>query len=209
MAGVEALLLAAGESTRMGRPKALLPWHGATLVEYQVRALAAAGVSRIVVVLGHNPVEVAPAVRGADGLRMLINPDYAKGKTTSIKAGLREVGRGTLGVLLLAVDQPRPVGLLRRLLQEHLEAGALVTQPVYQARGGHPVLFSPSLLPELLAITEEQQGIREVLERHRAQVQRVQVDSPMVLLDLNTEEQYQQALRMLQTEGAQMGGGGS
>ena len=209
MAGVEAVLLAAGESTRMGRLKALLPWNGVTLVEHQVRTLAAAGVSRIVVVLGHNPAEVAPAVRGADNVRMLINPDYGRGKTTSIKAGLREVGHEAQSVLLLAVDQPRPVALLRHLLQEHIEAEALITQPVHEARGGHPVLFSRSLLPELLEITEEQQGIREVMERHRAEVHRVRVDSPVVLLDLNTEEQYQRALELFQAEVAPVEEAGS
>ena len=196
MAGIVAVLMAAGESTRMGRPKPLLPWDGRTLVEYQVRSLASAGASQVVVVLGHAALDVVTHVRGSDALRILINPHYREGKTTSIKLGLREVGRDAAGVLLLAVDQPRPVELLRHLLHEH-EAGALITQPVYQGGGGHPVLFHRSLLPELLEISEEKQGIREVMDRHRAQVHQVAVDSPVVRLDVNTWEEYQAGLALV------------
>jgi molybdenum cofactor cytidylyltransferase len=177
----------------MGRPKPLLPWEGGTLVGYQVRSLAEAGAAEVIVVLGHRAVDVVSHVRGAEALRILINPDYQKGKTTSIKTGLRAVGPHAQGILLLAVDQPRPVELLRQLIREHREAGALITQPVYQGRGGHPLLFHRSLLPELLEISEEKQGVRDALVRHRAEVHRVSVESPVALLDFNTWEEYQAA----------------
>ena len=81
---VSAILTAAGESTRMGRPKALLPWHGTTLLEHQTACLIDAGAAEVVVVLGHQANAVVPQVKGPH-VRHVLNPDYRLGKTTSIK----------------------------------------------------------------------------------------------------------------------------
>lgn len=188
--GIAAILIAAGESSRMGRPKPLLPWRGTTLVASQVASLDAAGANPVIVVLGHEAESVAPHVTGPETLRVVVNPDYRQGKTTSVKRGLREVDPEAEGVLLLAVDQPRPPELIARVVREHRESGALITHPTYEGRGGHPILFNIRLLPELLAITEEGEGVREVMERHRDEILRVPVASPVARLDLNTPEDY-------------------
>lgn len=197
MPPVAAVLLAAGESARMGRPKPLLPWEGGTLVGWQVGAVADAGAAPIVVVLGHEAPAIAAHVRGSPHLRMVINPVWPQGKTTSIRLGLREAGRDAQGILLLAVDQPVPPVLLRALVTEHVESGALITQPTHQGKGGHPLLFHASLFDELLAITEETQGVRAILERHAAEVHAVPVDSPLVRVDINTPDDYRRAQGML------------
>ena len=88
MPGAWAILLAAGESTRMGRLKALLPWRGQTLLEHQVSALRDGGADRVIVVLGHRADELRPLVERNQGVTWTLNPDYRQGKTTSIKAGL-------------------------------------------------------------------------------------------------------------------------
>ncbi len=195
MAGISAVLLAAGESTRMRQPKPLLPWQGKTLLEYQVQALIDAGASEVVVVLGHRAVDVLHYVRGP-GVSSVINDQYRQGKTTSIKAGLRSIQRQADGVLLLAVDQPRTPAILERVLHEHTESGALITAPRYQGHGGHPLLFSISLKPELEAISEERMGIREVMERHEAEIHWVEFDTPLVSLDINTPEDFDRAMRL-------------
>ena len=177
----------------MGHPKPLLPWQDGLLIGFQIRALADVGVSQIVVVLGHAAAEVAPYVLGHGNIKMVINPHYLHGKTTSIKVGLEGVGHRMSTVLLLAVDQPRPTELLQYLLEEHCSQNALITQPVYRDKGGHPLLFDASLLPELRAISEERQGVREVMERDPERVNRVPIESPVVLLDINTKKEYKQA----------------
>ena len=88
MAAISAILLAAGESKRMGTMKALLPWKGSTLLEYQVTTLMDAGVSEICLVVGHKHKEVSNPVNGNSGLKLFVNDNYMEGKTTSIKAGL-------------------------------------------------------------------------------------------------------------------------
>ena len=191
---VSAILTAAGESSRMGSPKPLLPWPSGrgdeiTLVEYQVSQLGCAGIDEIIVVLGHRAEEVQPFVRGA-GVQCVLNPDYRRGKTTSIRAGLSKIDSCAETVMLLAVDQPRPAAIIRRVLETHRLSGAAVTSPLHSGRGGHPIAFDSVLVPELREITEEGQGIREVIGRHLPRVRRVAIEDPAVRLDLNTPEDY-------------------
>ena len=196
MAAIVAILLAAGESRRMGRPKALLPWQGASLLEHQIASLRSGGVDRVVVVLGHQPENLKPVLEGVEGVTWQVNPDYLKGKTTSLKVGLRVLGPHSPGALLiLNVDQPRSAGTIRCLLEEHLSQDRLITIPAHKGKGGHPIILSPSLINELRAIDEETLGVKAVVQRHQQSTVRVEMETPEVLLDLNTPEEYQAALQ--------------
>ena len=192
MAFISAILTAAGESTRMGRPKPLLPWHGATLLEHQIKCLVNGGAVEVVVVLGHKADSIAPYVKGPR-VRYVRNPGYRHGKITSIRAGLETVDPEAQGLLLLAVDQPRTSEIISKVVRAHIDADALITSPRYQGHGGHPLIFSSSLKEELLGITEENQGIRELFQAHRKEVNEVEMDDPMLRLDLNTLEDYEKA----------------
>ena len=195
MAPVIAMLLAAGESRRMGQLKALLPWQGTSLLKHQVGSLRSGGVDQVVVVLGHRSDELKVELAGAEGVTWQLNPDYLQGKTTSIKAGLRALGTEQPEFLLiLNVDQPRSEDVVRSLLEEHRSHGNLITIPTYNGKGGHPIILSPSLLDELREIDEETLGIKAVVQRHLDSVRRVEMDSPEVLWDLNTPEEYQRVL---------------
>ena len=191
-----AILLAAGESRRMGELKALLPWQGTSLLAHQVDALKQAGADQVVVVLGHRAEELRPIVEGQEGVTLVFNPDYWQGKTTSIKAGLRAAGEhNPAALLLLNVDQPRSAETIEFLLWSHRSGGALITIPTYQGKGGHPIILDPALLEELLSIEEATQGMKAVVQRHWDRTQKVEMDQPEVLWDLNTPEQYRQARR--------------
>lgn len=186
---VSAVLLAAGRSRRMGAGavKALLPWRGTALIEYQLAQLAALDeVTEVVVVTGHRAAEIEPLVAGAPKARAVRNDAWESGKVTSILAGLRALSPGCDAVLLLAVDQPRPAAVLRALIDAHARARPLISLPVFAGRHGHPVLFDRSLLPELLAIDEATLGVRAVVARHAADVYEVRSEDPAVLLDINT-----------------------
>ncbi len=191
---VSGILLAAGESTRVGTPKPLLPWFGATLVERQVEALLRAGVADVFVVTGHRADEVCAHLHGAH-VQAVFNPYYRQGKSTSVKAGLAALPPDAQAIALLAVDQPRPVWLIRCILESHAATKALITCPSYARRGGHPIVFDRSLVEELKGISEERQGIRVVLRAHAGEINWVEVDTALARLDLNTPEAYQEACR--------------
>ena len=189
---MSAILIAAGESERMGRPKPLLPWQGVTLVEYQIAALKQGGAAEVVVVLGHLAEHVIPLVSGP-GVRHVVNPEYEQGKTTSIKAGLAATDPSAEGTLLLAVDQPRPARIVAAIIESHRRNEALITSPRYEGHGGHPLVFAAALKSELAAVSEQEQGVREVLQAHAAEVNGVEIDDPLVRLDINTPEEYEAA----------------
>ena len=197
-----AILLAAGVSRRMGTLKALLDWGGRFLIVHQIVALREAGADEVVVVLGHRADElqarigVNSDVYGVGNVRCVLNPDYAEGKTTSIKTGLRNVSAADAGpILFLNVDQPRSAATVGRVLQAHRDGnGALITIPTCNGKGGHPIAVSRTLYDELLGITEATQGMRAVTERHKSETQRVELGAPELLWDVNTPEQYRAAL---------------
>ncbi len=173
----------------MGRPKPLLPWRGETLVESQIRALLDGGADEVVVVLGHRADEIAPLATAAGG-KVAVNPRYRDGRASSIKAGLSAISEDAAHILMLGVDQPRTAAIVSRVVESHLSSDALITSPRVGERGGHPLMFSAALLPELRRISERRQGLREVFERHRAEINALQLDDPMARLDLNTPEAY-------------------
>ena len=196
MVATVAILLAAGESRRMGQPKALLPWQGTSLLEHQVGALRSAGVDRVVVVLGHRAEQLSLVLEGAEGVTWQLNPDYLQGKTTSIKVGLGALGPERSDVILiLNVDQPRSADTIRYLLEQHRAGGGLITIPEYQGKGGHPILLDSSLLDELSAIDEDTLGVKAVVRRHQGSTRRLPMENPEVLWDLNTPQQYREALQ--------------
>ncbi len=152
------------------------------------------GASEVIVVLGHSYDDVIPYVERTRA-SYVVNHKFKEGRTSSIKLGLSAVPDRAENIILMGVDQPRTAEIVGRVVDAHLAAAALLTSPRLKGRGGHPLMFSSRLLPELKLISEENQGLREVFERHRAEITEVQFDDPMVRLDLNTPEAYESAYR--------------
>jgi molybdenum cofactor cytidylyltransferase len=196
MASTVALLMAAGFSHRMGSPKALLPWQSTTLIEYQIAMLEEVGVDLIIVVLGHQAKQVQASVEAKDNISWVVNQNYSQGKTTSIKAGVHSLKPHRFSnLLLLNVDQPRSTETLRYLLDKHHAGNLAITLPSYQGSGGHPIIIDSKLHDELCMIDEETLGLKALVRRHKNDVQRVEMNTPEVLLDLNTPQQYHAALQ--------------
>jgi molybdenum cofactor cytidylyltransferase len=195
MGSVASILLAAGESARMGQPKALLPWERSTLLEYQIFSLSSSDIGRSMVVLGHHSEELIPLLSNRSNVKWVYNPDYLKGKTTSIKSGIRALGAiPEKALLILNVDQPRTPEVITAIVNEHLRSRSLITLPSYDGNGGHPMVISTSLLPELMAISEETKGLKAVTRRHEVDTHVMVMETAQILLDINTPEDYQIAL---------------
>jgi len=190
-----AILLAAGESTRMGSLKQLLPWDGATLIGWQVEQLLSAGADDVVVVLGHEADQIRPAVPTA---RIVLNESYLEGRASSLRCGAEAVSDATDAVLILSVDQPRPSWLSRLLIDRWRQTRAPIVSPRFPRRFGHPVLVAGALLPVLRAVTEETLGLRAVIDRHLAEADAIHVANEKVDVDLNTPSDYGAALGSFQ-----------
>jgi molybdenum cofactor cytidylyltransferase len=197
-----ALLLAAGDSERMGRPKALLDWHGQPLLSHQLQQIQKSGVAECIVVLGRDAETLAPLVRRPFRpgwkARAIVNPRHGDGKCSSIKAGLTSLLARPDGILIVPVDQPLDHRLVDALLEAAAEewlrgdSGApstggrrLILLPTSEGRRGHPPLFHGTLLPELLGIQEETEGLKGVLRRRPERVREVAWNSSDILLNLN------------------------
>lgn len=198
MLPVSAILLSAGESSRMGRLKALLPWQGSTLIQYQINALRKAGASEVVVVGGYKSDQILSEIQDQPGVVAIANPNYYQGKTTSIKAGLENLSSRNSTILILAVDQPRPINLLSKLISSHITSGKAITMPVFNGKSGHPILFSSGLMAELMEIDEESEGLRAISRRYRESMNLVDIDSGIVNADLNTPEDIESARELFE-----------
>jgi molybdenum cofactor cytidylyltransferase len=194
---VAAILLAAGESTRMGTPKPLLDWFGEALVDYQIRQLREAGCEEVVVVLGHRAGEIEPVVSTAGG-RCVRNESYREGRASSLRAGAEALGEPE-AIVVASVDQPRPANVVRQLIEERETRAALVAAPTFEGERGHPIVVDGKLLPELRSAREETLGLRGVIGGHEDGVAEVIFETPAILLDFNTPDEYEEAKRRYET----------
>ena len=207
-ARVAVVVLAAGESSRMGEPKALLawppsPWPHATLLSHAVLSALEAGYAPVIIVLGHDAETLRPCVPPGESVRVVVNERYAEGRATSIACGIAALAGDSIdGVLISSVDQPRSAELLRTLREawEAARPRPPLAAPTYGGKTGHPPLFDAALLPELLRVSEERQGLREVTARHYAERLAVPSEDALATLNVNTPEDYERALRLAGAE---------
>jgi molybdenum cofactor cytidylyltransferase len=183
---IDAILLAAGESRRMGYPKPLLR-VGAESFLARTTALALGVTSRLVIVLGAHADRIRPAVARDSRITLVENPNYARGQLSSLKVGLTEVmAGGTNAVMVHLADHPMVAPTtFRALVDGYRAAGKPIVVARYRGRRGHPVIFDSAVFDELMAAPEDQ-GARVVVNADAARVAFVDVDDPGVVLDLDT-----------------------
>lgn len=190
---IAGVVLAAGLSSRLGRQKLLLPLEkGGALIRLSVERVLAAGLDDVVVVLGRDAEAVGAALAGL-AVRTVVNPRYADGQSTSLRAGLDALPPEAEAAVIALGDQPLPEpGLIDRLVAAFRESGRPIVVPRYRDGRGNPVLFAASVFDELRAVTGDQGG-RAVVARDASRVAEVAVDAPMPA-DVDTWADYR-ALR--------------
>lgn len=194
---IAAVILAAGESSRMGRPKALLPFRGTTFIEAIVGAFRQSRVGEIVVVLGHNAEEMKRRIEHLP-VTIVINREYKKGQLSSLQAALRHLTvapHALDGILVHLVDHPYlNAALVDRMIESFYSMNKLIILPRYQTRRGHPVIFSASLFQELLEAPLDQ-GAKAVVNAHRADTLELQTDDAGIAIDIDTPEEYHEHVK--------------
>jgi len=187
---VAAIILAAGGSTRFGRPKQLLDWGGVPLVAHIADQALAAGLTPVVVVLG-NQAEAIRAVLGNRPVQTAMNWRWESGLSTSVHAGLTALPPETEAAIFLQCDQPLVnANLLRALVSRFEESHAPIVYPTHAGQRRPPVLFARCFFPELAAVTGDEGG-RAVIARHPNEVASVEVADPDALADIDTPEDYE------------------
>ena len=187
-------ILAAGESQRMGHPKALLPYRGTTFVDHLISVTRhpRVGVTRIVLGAGAEEIRRRLSV---DPAWIVVNPDWPKGQLSSLQAAVRSIASvPTEGLILCPVDHPLVSAHLVALLIEKFDStGKQIVLPVHNGRRGHPLIFRASLYEELLAASDEV-GARQVVWAHADSIAEVPTEEEGVLLNLNDPEALKKAV---------------
>lgn len=174
----------------MGRPKQLLDWQGRPLVRAAAETALAARLEPLVVVVGGARAEVEAALAELP-LRIVFNPEYAAGQSTSLRAGIAALDAHAEAVVVLLGDQPFvTTAIVERLVAEWLSTKAPIVAPIYAGQRGNPVLFARAVFPELLDIRGDQ-GARSVLAADPSRIHPVAFDDPRPLTDIDTLEDYE------------------
>jgi molybdenum cofactor cytidylyltransferase len=184
-----AIILAAGLSRRMGRPKLLLEVEGRPIIRHAVERVISAGIRHVLVVA---PPEHEALARALDGLevRFAVNPTPEAGQGSSVSAGVRALAAGTTAVLIALGDQPGvPAEVIPALLEALKTSGKTIAAPRYADGLGNPVLFAVSVFPELLVLPGDR-GARAVVLRDPSRLAQVDISSLMPR-DIDTPEDYE------------------
>jgi len=184
------LILAAGESSRMGSPKALLEFRGETFIDRLIRCFSAY-CSPVIVVLGHEPEVIRAGVRSPLHAVFVLNTDYQRGQFSSMQCGLRAVPADVDALVFTPVDHPN---VEPATVAKLIASGAPIAIPQYLGRHGHPVLFSRSLIPEFLALPPDSQA-RDVTHRHASDTRYIDVADAGILDDIDDPEAYRRLLQ--------------
>ncbi|HEU5459317.1 MAG TPA: nucleotidyltransferase family protein [Pyrinomonadaceae bacterium] len=188
MTTVAAILLAAGQSKRMGAFKPLLPFGKKTVIESCIDHLREGGVETIVVVLGHSADEVRKKLEKHD-VDFAFNPDPNSEMGASVASGISELPETAEATLIALCDHPAVPASVVSTLIDAWTNGARLVIPTWQNRGGHPVLVDLGFKSELLNLGSSG-GLRALFEAHQNEVQRIEVDSPFIARDMDTWDDY-------------------
>ncbi len=162
---IAGIVLAAGRSSRLGRPKQLLPLQGEPLIRHTLRRVLASSLDRVLLVIGHEADEVRAAVAGLS-VDCVVNPDAAAGQSTSVRAGLAALPPDAEAAVFILGDQPGiDPNVIDALIASWRTSGAPVVAPRYEDRIGNPVLFDRRIFPEL-ATLEGDSGARPVVRAY-------------------------------------------
>ena len=190
---ISAIVLAAGQSRRMGEPKMLLPWGKLTVIEHVIITFLNAGIEDVVLITGgaHELVEEATAQYP---VRRIYNNDYANGEMlSSLQCGVKEMSDQAQAALVGLGDQPQiQERTIQGVCKAYWESQPGLVIPSFQMRRGHPWLVARPLWDELLQM-KPPESPRDFLNRHAAEIYYVEVDTSSILADLDTPDDYQKS----------------
>lgn len=195
---ISAILLAAGESRRMGKPKQFLEWQGKTLLHHVLESLIHSEADEIILVLGHEADRIRESLPALP-IKIVVNPDYRTGMASSLRQGLLALDPQSEGFLLCLADQPgigpEIVNTVIRTFRQ-ADPGRGIVRPVYRGRRGHPVLIATRYLEEALQLLQGDVGARQILLNHADDILEIEMDRDAILVDMDTPEEYREQRKL-------------
>ena len=189
------IILAAGKSTRMKENKLLLSVNGETLIERVVRTARRSIIDEVIVVLGYEAQKLKERLAGLD-CKLVINENYAKGQSESVKAGLAAVSSDADAFMVLPADVALiDAQSINKVAEEYRRSRNRIVIASHHGQSGHPILIDRALFPEVAGINEETFGLKAVINRHRAEINYVEAGTENVLIDIDTEEEFSKYFR--------------
>ena len=189
---ISAIILAAGLSTRMGKQKMLLPWGETTVIGKVISTLLDAGIHKPCVVTGGNREELASKLSEVD-VQFVVNNNFTNGEMiTSLQVGLRTLGAEVDATLVVLGDQPQiEVSIVKKIVARYETTNNPIIVPSYKMHRGHPWVIGKTYWEEI-QLLQPPATLRDFLNRHDEIIDYIIVDSPSVLLDLDTQNDYSQ-----------------
>jgi molybdenum cofactor cytidylyltransferase len=188
-----AVVLAAGESKRMGEPKLLLPFRGATIIEDVITAAVRSPVDRTLVVLGADADRIG-ALLAAHPVERAFNPDYQTGMLSSVRCGIRHLPPDARAALIFLGDQPGlSGGVIAAVLNRYRASGKGLILPVRRGAGGHPLLVDMRYRAAIENL-DSGIGLKGLLALHPGDVERIEVGEGEIPPDIDTPEDYRRAI---------------
>lgn len=187
---ISAIILAAGLSSRMGKNKLLLPLGKQSIIEHVVEKVSKSCVDEIVVVLGNDAKDIK-AVLGRFDIKTVVNSDYIKGQSTSVKVGIREVDGHAEGALFIMGDQPMiKTGIINDIIHKFSECKCSIIVPTYNNKRGNPVLFGNQWFEDLTHVQGDKGG-RDIIKNNLDQVSFMEISDDLFLKDIDNDVMYQ------------------
>ena len=192
---ISLIVLAAGKSTRMKENKLLLEVDGETLIGRVVKTAKESSANEIVVVLGYEAAKIKEQLAKLD-CKLVVNNNYVRGQSESVKVGLAAISNNVEAVMILPAD----VALIdsqsiNRVIEEYRRSRNKIVIASHQQQSGHPILIDKTLFAEVSEIGEDTQGLKAMINRHRAEIKYVEVGTETVLVDIDTKEEFDKCFR--------------
>lgn len=190
---IAAIVLAAGESRRMGKQKLLLPYGGKTVIARVIDNILASDIDRTIVVTGHDHAAVRQAL-GERQVQLTQNTSYRDGMLSSIRRGMAELGEDVAAYLIVLGDQPDiPPATVNTLLSRFAASDSNIVSPTFGGKPGHPIVV-PARFREAVMTKYDGIGLRGLLHEYAACVAYCPIDTNAILFDMDTEADYKRAL---------------
>lgn len=191
--GIGAIILAAGESRRMGKPKLLLPFGDETIIEAVVKSLIQSKADEVLVVLGADSGKIEEKIKNLP-LKTTVNPHYKKGMLSSVQWGFKVISEHIQGVLVCLGDQPSiPADVIDKVIDAFKKTKKGIVVPTYKKIRGHPVLIDIKYRNEIWDLSSDV-GLRGVVYNHPEDTIEVEVGSPAILRDIDDPGDYRKEI---------------